>query len=351
MTEQGEATGGSQSNNECEICKVEVKHKDKALCCDICLKWLHTDCVKINRGNYTSIKNLSSACKGLKWLCDGCEKFFGQIITNFQDMIGKQTKIEEQCKSFESGINKIVQEFTDFKESIGKRVEELKGTTYKEFAEMKVQVKKLEKDVNNDSTAPGMVEGELGELKEQLGELKIKYSEVLKIGLQESSGTTNLIHTTQSMNIQGEVNEKFEREKRKNNLVIFGIAETGDMEVTKERVKNIINIMEIEQDKVKYFGRVGRNTNGGKTRVVRIVCEDQETKRKILKGANKLRTVEGYDRIYISLDLTKEQQAQDKKLRDKLKDIRVQYKEAKISNGAIVLFEDGNKKVLHPTQN
>ena len=147
------------------------------------------------------------------------------------------------------------------------------------------------------------------------------------------------------------MSEAWEREKRKNNLVIFGVEETGDVEISKEKVKAIVNIVGLDQEKVKYFGRIGRNNGGAKVRIIRVICEDQETRRKFLMGSNKLRSVEGYERIYISADLTKEQQAQDKILRDKLKEIRLEHKEAKINNGEIVIFDNGNKKTLFEIQN
>jgi hypothetical protein len=141
-----------------------------------------------------------------------------------------------------------------------------------------------------------------------------------------------------------------EREKRKNNLVLFGIEETNDEITTREKVNDIVKIVGLDENKVKYFGRVGRNVSGGKTRLVRVVCEDLETRRSFLKGANKLKLVSGYERIYVSSDLTKEQQVEDKKLRDKLKEIRIHHKEAKINNNEIIKWENGNRVVLYSSQ-
>src|ERR1700759_4269144 len=129
-----------------------------------------------------------------------------------------------------------------------------------------------------------------------------------------------------------------EREKRRNNLVIFRVEETDDENLTKIKINEIVAAVGVNVEKVKYFGRVGRKVTGAKPGVVRIVCEDAETKRSILKGANRLKVVEGFGRIYVSMDLTKEQQLNDKKLRDKLKEIRVQHREVKINNGVIILF-------------
>ena len=191
---------------------------------------------------------------------------------------------------------------------------------------------------------------EIGDLKLQLSDLKLKYSDVTRVKGAEGAVVFNSENTNASRTIQLEVSEQMEREKRKNNLVIFGIEETNDENITKSKINDIMNVIAVDTSKVKYFGRVGRTVTAGRPRVVRVVCEDAEVRRKILKESNKLRGASGLERTYISPDLTKNQQELDKALREKLKTIRVQYKEAKISNGEIIVVESGNRKVLHPRQ-
>jgi hypothetical protein len=58
--------------------------------------------------------------------------------------------------------------------------------------------------------------------------------------------------------------------------------------------------------------------------------------------------VAGFDKIFVSPDLTKLQQAEDKHLRTKLKEIRDGgEKEAKISNGKIVKSVNNQLNVLY----
>jgi len=159
------------------------------------------------------------------------------------------------------------------------------------------------------------------------------------------------IRAAPSRTLQVEVSEVMEREKRRNNLVIFGIEETNDEEATKGKIKDIVQKVGLDDSKIKYFGRVGRPQVGARPRIVRVVCEDSEAKREFLKAANKLKTCEGFGNIYVGLDLTKTQQVQDKLLRDKLKEIRNEHREAKINNGEIVVFEEGHRKILFSQQN
>ena len=107
----------------------------------------------------------------------------------------------------------------------------------------------------------------------------------------------------------------------------------------------------MDSSKVKYFGRVGRQVVGARARVVRVVCDDVETRRNVLKGAAKLKLETGFERVYISPDLTKEQQTIDKNLREKLKEIRVTQKEAKINHNEIIIIENSVRKVLYSLPN
>ena len=55
--------------------------------------------------------------------------------------------------------------------------------------------------------------------------------------------------------------------------------------------------------------------------------------------------------MYNLPDLTKEQQAIDKDLRGKLKEFRVQYKEANINKNKIIIMDGGVRNVLYPVKN
>jgi hypothetical protein len=207
--------------------------------------------------------------------------------------------------------------------------------------------KPSDRSKNDDDSIGGKVAEEIVDIKEQLVVLKQKYSDVVRVEGAEGMVVINPPRVSDLKNIQLEFSELMERDKRKNNLVIFGIGETDDENITKNKINEIINEIGVDANKVKYFGRVGRRAIGGKARVVRVVCEDLETRRGVLKGANKLKVISGYERTYISPDLTKCQQEEDKKLRQKLKEFREQYKEAKINNGEIVVMEGGERKVLY----
>ena len=71
-----------------------------------------------------------------------------------------------------------------------------------------------------------------------------------------------------------EVGEAMKRNLQKKNLVIFGIEETNDEMKIRAKIKEIVLAVGLVQNKVKYFGRIGRNPSGNKVRMVRVVCKD-----------------------------------------------------------------------------
>lgn len=329
MASGGGATTGSTTGEKCGVCVVEVKSNEKALQCDICSVWVHSKCAKVPDALYNNIIKSGKDCVGVKWFCDKCEPQFEKIKTELNGLKEKQKEMEFKQTSIETAVKELGKEWSEMKKMCEK---------------WKTEIDKKSQDGQQSVNEDG-----IEELKEEVRSLKKSYSEIVETNRVEGAQVTTNVSSNRAM--QMEVSEALEREKRKNNLVIFGLQETGDEFVTRDKVKEIVNVVGIEEGKVRYFGRVGRVVAGGKPRVVRIICEDVETKRSFLKGANRLKETEGYERVYISQDLTKAQQLKDKKLRDKLREIRSTHREAKINNEEIIIFESGSRKVLFSLQN
>ncbi len=311
--------------HECNVCGEEVKNKGKAMCCDICLEWIHLDCIKVTQTIYSTIKKIN----GIKWMCEGCDRFFGKIGTDLKEMRENYDKLERKNEGIEKKIDDISSE----------------------LVAVKLEMQELLKEKNEGFIQKDGVVEEIGDIKIQLGNLESRYSNAVKSNSGQGTSPQNNLSSRPAIEVQAQFGELWEREKRKNNLVIFGIEETNDQQVTKDKVNDIVRIAGVDTSKVKYFGRVGRLVAGAKARVVRVVCEDGEIRRNLLKGATKLKLELGYERVYISPDLTKEQQAVDKDLRVKLKEIRQQHKEAKINKNEIIIMDSGVRKVLYPVKN
>ena len=105
----------------------------------------------------------------------------------------------------------------------------------------------------------------MGDLREKVDELRKKYSDVTRVNGAEGIVVNSPQQVNNARTIQLEVSEVMEREKRKNNLVIFGIEETNDENITKSKINDIITAIGVDVSKVKYFGRVGNELQEGRT--------------------------------------------------------------------------------------
>ena len=139
--------------------------------------------------------------------------------------------------------------------------------------------------------------------------------------------------------IRMEVVEELEREKRRDKLVIMGIPEEGEDGGGVDIVKDVIHGL-LPGVKVNFtmVGRIGRKVEGARgPRPVRIRVEDAGHRVKLLVRAKDLKTISELSGIYISPDLTKEQQVQDKKLRDEVKKLRGEGEVGvRISKGVVI---------------
>ena len=311
--------------NGCGVCSNEVDGKEKAMQCDLCNRWVHTACCSMPDDLYKTLVKHEKKRTGVKWFCKVCEIHFGKVKLEIKIVEERQVVVEVKQVALEGDLMEI-------KREVGALKQELK-----EFVKVKQQMEEVESVE---------MKGKYDELKTELSEIKKSYSDTVQSGNVVGDSVRNST-AMPNREIKVEVSELMEREKRKNNLVIFGIEETNDEFATKDKVNEIVRAVGLEENKIKYFGRVGRLVAGAKPRIVRVVCEDNETKRKFLKESNRLKTMDGFANKYVAMDLTKAQQLQDKNLREKLKEIRERDKDARINNGEIVIFENSSRKVLY----
>ena len=144
-----------------------------------------------------------------------------------------------------------------------------------------------------------------------------------------------------------QVNEASDRDKRKNNLMVMGLPD-GDLGKTKDDIQKVLDHLCHDVEEVitaLEFEMVGKP--GSQKGPVRIVFRTLEDRKDILVKAKELKKDKNFEKVYIMPDLTKMQQEEDKKLRDKLKDIRsAGESEAEINKGQIVKFSGGHRQVL-----
>lgn len=298
------------NKEKCGTCTKVVSDKDRALQCEVCEMWFHIKCLDMNDDTYQILlKNI-----GLHWYCSGCEKGVAKILTVLSNINKRQDKLEtivEQINTrvceITKGLDQVRKDFADFRnecaenrhpDAFGKQVEELTAALIHDGA----------------------------------------WTEVVRKELSCSLKT-----------VQEDVEEKMEIERRKSNLMIFGIKENDP----EQDVETLAQIMQ-EALKVDYSRhvddmiRVGKFSVVDKPRPIKIKIKTIEGRKEILSRAKMLKDCSEYKGIFIAPDLTRKQQALDRELRGQLKTIRDGGRSDAIIKGGKVVSKNGGEVLYAP---
>ena len=145
------------------------------------------------------------------------------------------------------------------------------------------------------------------------------------------------------------VAEELEIEKRKNNLIFFGIKDNGTMS-DKDTVDEILTEgLKCDGSRhVEEVSRVGRFSSD-KIRPIRVKLIGIEYKKEILQRAKSLSSCK-FNIVFIAPDLTKKPQEHDKDLREHVKLVREEYIDQeikiKIKGGKVVKNQQGKQDIV-----
>jgi hypothetical protein len=116
------------------------------------------------------------------------------------------------------------------------------------------------------------------------------------------------------------INELNEREKRKKNVIIYGVPESTKVVLTEKKAEDEQKIKEIftfigNSDVKPAYSRRLRSKDETRPGPILVELTDASLRNPVLLAAKKLRTSEEHKQIYISPDLTEAERQLDYKLR------------------------------------
>ena len=114
------------------------------------------------------------------------------------------------------------------------------------------------------------------------------------------------------------IKEYNERENRKNNLVMYGLPESGHLPTQIKGICYELKVKGLEIIETKRLGNTSNQTTN-KPRPLLIKFKTIEQKRELLSKAKHLRQSKVYKSIFISPDLTLQERNENKKLIDELR--------------------------------
>jgi len=301
------------AKSQCLVCNKAVLKKDKGIECEICLNWVHAGCANMSDEVYTFLKENKNA----HWYCEGCNRGVAPVLEQLVGLHARQDKMEQDLSTVKQDVVNIKKELHE----TGVKLE-----TAIEAKLLEVVEDRLESTVGD----------RVNKMKQSLDDGMVAFEKKVSSAVE-----------TTVKELQNDVSESIQIERRKRNIVIHGVQES-DNTSDKDLVYEILS-KGLKLDPLRYVEEIQRiGQRKEKVRPIRLKVISLEGKNEILRRAKMLKN-EGFEKVFLQPDLTVKQQGVDKKLRDELKRLRSTGEtDIKIKSGKIIKNESGGQvKILY----
>ncbi|KAK4313348.1 hypothetical protein Pmani_015302 [Petrolisthes manimaculis] len=332
---------------KCKQCRRKVQRDEKSFECFRCGLWFHLVCENIEEDLYKQLKGIDN----FSWYCKRCNpKLGGKDPKNFMaELVENKKKLKEDNTRMKKELEGVNEGNERAREAL-RRLEKLKE---KVFLQGNINVcdeveSKIVTDLSN-------IKLELEDVQKKIKTLNKKWEreeEMDEIVLETNVPETNAPETNapetdvpetnvpETKKVSGmllpEINEREERDKRNNNLVIHNIDEPKDMKGKKLYDHDLAVCIDIfvneigellDEGEIAGIARLGKKGGKGESQNQRPRCllvkmKNPEMKWRILKSAKNLKTTRKneYKRVFIQPDLTKREREKDRESREKLRE-------------------------------
>ena len=284
--------------NECE--KIISKKDGPCICCDICNKWYHKGCTDIKTADW---KVLTSS-QNVLYSCDSCLEKKGDEASSIRDI---KVLLQEHLAETRNMMTKM-------EEKIYKNVDKLIDEKIEKQGQHQIRLETMMKEVKDAEINIGnKIQKEVKIYMDNQREKENKANNIIVLRMEEQAGTTE---EEQVDNDRKEIKKLFQK---------------TNPELTAE-IENVL-------DKKKSFRLGKKRTETTKPRPIKIELPDEEMKRQIFRGCRNLRE-SPFKHVSIQNDLTKEEQEQNFKLRQELRERKEKGEKVCIFNGQIIDEKD-----------
>jgi len=303
-------------DSKCGVCIKVVSSNEDGICCEICGLWFHCKCQGVPEQMYKAMNQFKEE---LHWFCKGCqagaEKLLGIMSKMHSKIEGLDAELIRLRADWKTEIEKVT---ADFRDAMQQTADELKNS----IEHINGRVHDIESDLYDSNTSASKVTNSWADMVAKDIDNKITVVAADVSTLQQ-----------QTNNIQRDIQEQDEINKKKNCVIIQGLKES--VSITNDDWKNDdLNhtadlLHEIQSDDVsvtKCF-RLGKLSEDPsvRPRPIKLVLASEAQKEKVLKRAKNLRgNSNGLDKVFIHQDLTPKQREARKQLVQELKSRRAQ---------------------------
>lgn len=281
----------NKSDIRCPECKATTENTYALKCCK-CAKWNHIKCVNVNKAKLNFYEKEMRNPNGQRWCCKPCETKSNEIVK--RPSMG-EIKSPTASSSANSDLKKSYTEYT-----LNDVMEKLEV--------IDVKYTNLLQKYNEQIAINENLLLEVEHLKGKVTKLECK--------VHEEQSSSSAIETIQELK---------DREYKRKNLIIFGVKELSSDEPDERKTHDMRAISqmlesqctEVSRENLRVY-RIGRREQG-KVRPVRIIMACEADVQKVIKKALNIKSNHLYSGLGFSIDKTKQQLQEYKRIKDDLK--------------------------------
>lgn len=266
---QGNSTSSSKSkiDHNCGSCNLIVMDEDDAIECELCKYWFHCTCQNVSKKLYDTINDVD--CGALHWYCRTCNGTAGNMLKILASLQTNHSKLTSEVKGLKDEMKECKVKISNNQQKMEEKIDELK------------------KDMSIHSKEP-----------------QCSTEEVEKL-------------------VADKLDDFVERERRKNNIIVYGIPESlsQDAEVRKKEDRDQINSifhqdlnLKADVSHVRSLYRLGKKSD--LARPLKVVMDNGAATEEVFRRARSLKS----GSVQIARDRTKAERDEHKRLRNVLKE-------------------------------
>lgn len=310
----------AEQEDKCGFCAEMVTNQHKGVKCDGCKLWIHTKCGKISKRLYQTLEEEDDQL----WFCKECKPKIINISEEARILRNENRILSEEVREREEQIRWLKQKI----QGSGRDRDNGEEGDNREEIVRKAVTEVLARLDNRGVKQGERAETVPGRYREP------RESRQPRLDQRQGSGEKE---PTRGEAMQGE-------EHRKKNLIMFNLPEskkddhserkTEDLVRCEEVIKESVGVQDLYIEEVFRLGRF----EPGKTRGLLIKLKDQRTKWAVIGKSKRLKDSSNEMRknIIIVPDLTREEQVENKKLREELREKREQGGKWIIKRGKVI---------------
>ncbi len=307
-----------EQNKTCGKCDINLKEEDKVIDCFTCKQLFHINCQGVSVAKYEILSDTNDN-PGMVWFCRTCQRTTAGMFQHIVNLELRLKAIEDEREKEKHEVTVLRKLVSTLNQTINS-VEESIVNVKEENDSIKDAVTCMLNEIPQCTS----IEARFSSIENTLKEVSSVNSSVSTLqsyaDLDSSTCSQSIINYSDFSTVEI-ANELDDRQRRKGNVVLHNVPETGNQESDEHSVISILNHVLGEEvnyhrDSTTDMPRIYRlgNRIPGKTRSIKCHLQSKEMCAQVLSRSRRLSESNNFSQVVLQEDMTPMQRAHIRQL-------------------------------------